>query len=111
MTQNLANSIEVWTKVILRLGVPTAVAGVLLWLGQMAASALHQDVLVPGVQAHVKFLEKVTESQERQADSFEALAETKDQQTNILKELADSQKDIHAEIKALREADRDRLHH
>lgn len=100
MTQNLAHSIEVWTKVVVRVGIPGVTVGVLLWLGQMAASALHSDLLVPGVQAHVKFLDKITDAQERQADAVEALVDTKAEQTEILHELVESQKTIHAEIKA-----------
>lgn len=74
-----------------RFGVPVVILGAILWMAREAATSVHHTVIVPMVESHTQFLEATSET-------LHEIGKTQSQQAETLKELADSQKDIHSEL-------------
>lgn len=87
MTQQQREFFEVASK----FGVPFLVLALLLWMLREASQAIHATVLVPVVESHVQFLDGMAgtlkvigESQERQAEAMEELADGQRQLQNAI---------------------------
>lgn len=63
-----------------RFGVPVVILAAILWMARETASSLHNTVLVPIIQSHTEFLEETRQTQR--------------QQSEILQEIANGQRDI-----------------
>jgi hypothetical protein len=74
-----------------RFGVPVVVLGAVLWMFREAATSVHHTLIVPIVESHTQFLETTSET-------LHEIGKTQNQQAETLKELADSQKEIHREL-------------
>ena len=84
-----------------KVGIPAGVLVMLMLMVWAAASTLHESVVVPMVETTTDFIRATQKTQERQAETLEAISDGKDQQTEILQEIAAGQKELHAEIRAL----------
>jgi hypothetical protein len=94
MTQYQKDRLELGLQFIKLVGVPTFVLSVILyWLGA-ATDRLHDSVLVPAMTSHTQFLHATVETQERQAATLELMAESREEQTQILREISDGQREI-----------------
>lgn len=71
-----------------RFGVPVVILAAILWMARDAATSVHHTLIVPIVESHTQFLETTSET-------LHEIGKTQNQQAETLKELADSQKEIH----------------
>jgi hypothetical protein len=74
-----------------RFGVPVVILAAILWMAREAATSVHNSVIVPMVESHTQFLEVTSMT-------LHELGKTQDQQAETLREIADSQKEIHEEL-------------
>lgn len=58
-----------------KFGVPCVILAAFIWMTREAAVSMHKTVVVPIVESHTEFLEKMSQTQERQAETLEELAE------------------------------------
>jgi hypothetical protein len=63
-----------------KFGVPCVILAAFIWMAREAAVSVHDTVVVPIVESHTEFLDKMCQTQEQQAET--------------LKELADGQREI-----------------
>lgn len=77
---------EIW-EAASKFGVPFVVLAVLLWMLREASQAIHATVLVPVVESHVEFLDGM-------ASTLEVIAESQDRQAEAMQELAEGQREI-----------------
>ncbi len=95
MTQRQAEILDAVGKFSARVGVPACVLAAVLGMIWTASSTLHESVVVPVVTAHTEFIAATQKTQERQAETLEAMASAREQQTQILHEIAEGQREIH----------------
>lgn len=98
MSQELLQAVGVFVKDV---GLPGAILAGILWWLHKATSVVHATVVQPVVKAHTDFLKTTQDNQDRQSRALEVLASGKEQTTEILHQIANGQKDIHDDIRAL----------
>jgi hypothetical protein len=90
MTDETKQSIvEMSLRVAERFGVPVVLLGFVLWMTRDAAALLHQTLVVPMVENHTKFLDSTSKT-------LHEIGRTQDQQAETLRQIADSQREIHS---------------
>lgn len=67
-----------------RFGVPCVILAVFIWLAREAAVSLNQTVVVPIVESHTEFLDKMASTQERQAETLEEIASGQNEIRRVL---------------------------
>lgn len=67
-----------------RFGVPCVILAAFIWMTREAAVSLHKTVVVPIVESHTEFLDKMCQTQERQAETLEELAEGQNEIRTVL---------------------------
>jgi hypothetical protein len=102
MGQEWVDFIDVVFKAAREFGFPTVVLAALgYWLHQVA-KALHSTVVIPVVTAHTEFIASTQQTQERQATTLDAMASGRVEQTQILREISEGQRDIQRSIGELK---------
>lgn len=98
MTQRQAEILQETGRFIAKVGAPTAILLIMLFMFWKAAHSLHESVVIPVVSAHTEFIHATQLTQARQAATLEAMAAGRQQQTEILHEIAEGQREIQEAI-------------
>lgn len=95
----ISKKAEFWTMLVQKLGLPTVGCIAFMWGGWQVCSWLGTKVIEPAVATHTKTLETLADSSKQTADngqrnaaSFESLANSHREQTTLLKEIHQGQK-------------------
>lgn len=67
-----------------KFGVPCLILATFIWMTREAAVSLHKTVVVPIVESHTEFLDRMSKTQERQAETLEELAEGQNEIRTVL---------------------------
>lgn len=67
-----------------KFGVPCVILAAFIWMTREAAVSLHRTVVIPIVESHTEFLDKMCQTQERQAETLEELAEGQNEIRTVL---------------------------
>lgn len=57
-----------------RFGVPCVILAAILWMFREAAVSVHDTVVIPIVESHTEFLDRMATTQEKQADTLVEIA-------------------------------------
>jgi NAD(P)H-hydrate repair Nnr-like enzyme with NAD(P)H-hydrate dehydratase domain len=67
-----------------RFGVPCVILATFIWMAREAAVSLHSTVVIPIVTDHREFLDRMCQTQEKQAETLEELAEGQNEIRSVL---------------------------
>lgn len=87
-----------WQRFLERIGAPAATLLLILWMIWQAGKTAHETIAVPVITSHLQYLRASEANQERQAATLEVLAEGRIEQTQILRDISESQQEILSRI-------------
>lgn len=81
-------------KFLDRIGIAAGVLLLILWMIWRAGAVAHETIAMPVINSHLQYLRASEETQERQAATLELMAESRAEQTQILREISEGQREI-----------------
>ena len=90
----LFDALEPFGRFMNQVGIPAGVLLMILWMIWSAGATLHKTVALPVVSSHLEYLSASKTTQQRQAATLELMAESREEQTQILREISAGQREI-----------------